>query len=408
MSMNAENRLKILFLPAWYPEYPGDVRGIFIHDQVTAAGLYNEVVVLPVKKASYKEVYSGFTVSLSGKKAEERIIPIKYTSSRFSGVTFLRYLFSSMKQIKQIIKNGWIPDIIHAHIFSAGVPAVLTAIGRRIPVIISEHSSQFLKDDLTWRDRLKARIAFNRADLILPVSDHLESAIRSWGWGTAYKILPNSFDPEIFYPPMEPESSKNNMILFVGLLRPGKGVFVLLRSLSLLLKKRRDFRLVVAGDGPLRPEAELEAKKLNLAESVVFRGLQSRQKVSELMRECSFLVQPSLLETFSVTSIEAMACGKPIVASDLPVFREKINSKRGILVPPEDPAALTEALDGMLDAYQNYRSERIAAYARQNFSREKIARRLVDIYHEVLNQDKNRCSPAVSEIIPLSGPERKD
>ena len=106
------------------------------------------------------------------------------------------------------------------------------------------------------------------------------------------------------------------------------------------------------------------------------------------MRSCVFLVQPSLSETFGVTCIEAMACGKPVVATRLPVFREKINQERGILVPAEDAGALARAMDTMLDHYNDYSPRKISEYARRRYGYEVIGQELSNIYREVLGEER--------------------
>ena len=118
-----------------------------------------------------------------------------------------------------------------------------------------------------------------------------------------------------------------------------------------------------------------------------FHGLKTKKEVAEFMKKCDFFVQASLYETFGVTYIEAMACGKPIVATNLPVLRELVNKEKGILVPPRDVNALVKAIDYMLDHYQNYSSERISEYIKRNFSYKVVGKKLDDIYREILKEN---------------------
>jgi len=83
-----------------------------------------------------------------------------------------------------------------------------------------------------------------------------------------------------------------------------------------------------------------------------------------------------------------MACGKPIVATALPVLQEKINKDRGILVPPEDSNALAEAIDYMLDHYQDYSSANISKYIKENFSYEVVGNRLNGVYRKLYREAK--------------------
>ena len=104
------------------------------------------------------------------------------------------------------------------------------------------------------------------------------------------------------------------------------------------------------------------------------------------MRLCDFFIQSSLFETFGVSYIEAMACGKPVIGTKLPVLQEKVNNEVGILVPPNDIDALVKAIDYMIDNYQNYSPEKSSQYINRNFSYEVVGKRLNDIYMDVIKK----------------------
>ncbi len=97
-----------------------------------------------------------------------------------------------------------------------------------------------------------------------------------------------------------------------------------------------------------------------------------------------FFVQPSLYETFGIVYIEAMASGKPVIATSLPVLQEIIDRDKGTLVPPKDIDALTKAIDYMLDHYQEYSPQKIVQCAKENFSYEVVGKKLDDIYRRVI------------------------
>jgi glycosyltransferase involved in cell wall biosynthesis len=224
----------------------------------------------------------------------------------------------------------------------------------------------------------------NRAKIILPVSKDLEKSIKSYGIKNNFEVIPNVVNTEIFYPSSKkPEPLTKKRILFIALLDPKKGVPYLLKAIVKISKKRQDFILDIVGDGPNRKEYEDLSKKLGIQNLVKFHGLKSKKEVAEFMRNCNFFVQPSLCETFNIACIEAMACGRPIVATNLPIFQEKINRERGILVPPKNVDALAKTIDYMLDHYQDYPSEKITNYARENFSYEGVGKKINNIFYYV-------------------------
>ncbi|MGB9642956.1 MAG: glycosyltransferase, partial [Candidatus Ratteibacteria bacterium] len=116
------------------------------------------------------------------------------------------------------------------------------------------------------------------------------------------------------------------------------------------------------------------------------RLLQRRRNDTREMERRSFkkrVLQPSLYETFGITILEAIACGKPVITTSLPVLQEKVNPDIGILVPPRNAKALADAIEYILDHYQQYSSNKIAQYAKY-FSHEAIGKKIDSIYKRVL------------------------
>lgn len=385
--MQKSKKLKILFLPSWYPSEKSPVAGVFIKEHAKAVSLYNEVIVV-YNEGHDKNIKGTWTIISDKFEDGIRTIRIKHKKSPVPKTGYLIYLWSIKQAFKKLIKEGWKPDIIHAHVYSAGVPAVILGKKYKIPVVITEHFSSFPRKALNKIEIIKARFAMNRANMILPVSKFLMDSIKSYGIKNKFKIIPNVVNTEIFH--LSQNKDKNTKespkkILIVALLVSIKGIPYLLKALAKLKKRRNDFILDIVGDGPKRKVYENLSKKLGLERFVNFHGIKSKPEVAEFMRNSDFFVLPSLFETFGVVFIEAMACGKPIVATNLPVLRELINKDRGILVPPKDVNDLVKAIDYMLDHYQSYHSGEISQYAKEKFSYEVVGKEINKIYKEVLS-----------------------
>jgi len=382
--MQENRRLNILFLPALYPSAKDPVRGIFVRGHAKAASLHNEIVVL------YSEGMDNTIGNLYTwtdlREDNIRTIRIRYKKSPIPKTTCFIVLWSIFATFRNLVKEGFRPDIIHAHIFSAGMPAVILGKLYKIPVIITEHYSGFPRHILTFSERIRARFAMNRAQIILPVSNALKEAIETYNIKNKFRIVPNVVNIDKFHPLSSQDRRSANEVkrlLLVAILTPLKGIPYLLEALSQIRHKRRDFSLDIVGDGPNRKEYEELARKLGLEQIVRFQGFKPEEEVTEFMRNCDFYVQPSLFETFGVVYIEAMACGKPIIASECIGSKEMINTDVGVLVPPKDVKALREAIEYMLDNYQNYSSGKIAQYARERFSYEAVGMMLNELYSEV-------------------------
>ncbi len=306
------------------------------------------------------------------------------------------YYWSVFSAFRKLLKEGWKPDVIHAHVFVAGVPAVFLGKLYQIPVVVHERWSGFPLRNLTLLHRLKAKFALNGARVILPTSHYLKRHIETYGIKGKFEVIPNAVNPGIFYPPLvrcAGEEDGRTRLLLVALLTPAKGVTYLLEALKKVRGKRQDFVLDIVGDGPNRNEYENLAGELGLGKSVRFLGLKPKEEVAQFMRKCDFFVMPSLQETFGTAYIEAMACGKPVIATNIGGPEEIVNHEMGIRVPPRDINALADAIEYMLDNYMTYSSMRIAEVTRERFSYVAVGKMLDVVYRTVLNREDDAVSP---------------
>ncbi|MBA7513649.1 Glycogen synthase [subsurface metagenome] len=381
--MTNEKHLKILFIPAWYPTKQDPVNGTFIREYAKAVSLYNDVVVLYSEGISHS--LESFLEIKDNKEDGLRTIRLRYRKSPIPKTTYFIYLWSIFRVFRKLIREGWKPDIIHAYVFSAGVPAVLLGKIYKMPVIITELYTNFATHSLVNTEKIMAKFAMNRAKYVLPISRDLMEAIENYyNIKNKFMVIPCVVNTEIYFPlnayPNRKKGQKK--MLSVCILSPRKGIDYLLKSLYQLKQKRQDFILDIVGDGPKRKEYEELTEKLALSEIVKFYGRQP--EIVSFMRNCDFFVLPSLYENFGVVYIEAMACGKPVIGTLGGGPKEIINKDTGILVLPKNIEALSSAIEYMLDHYQDYSSKKISQYAKENFSYEVVGKKIDRIYRKVI------------------------
>lgn len=342
--------MKILFITAWYPTEENPVKGVFVREHAKAvSAIGDEVIVIYGERA--KTRMKGFYEFSDTLEEGLRTIRIAYFPSPFRPINYLIYLLSVLRVSQKLIKHEFKPEVIHAHIYSAGVPAVIVGRLYGIPVVISEHWSGFPRRTLTWIEKRMAKIAFRPAKIILPVSSALQKGIESYGIRNRFQVIPNVVDVDLFYFPSH--SRKGNgpkRVLFVGALDPVKGIPYLLQALAQLRQKRDDWQLDIVGDGPQGAEYKHLADTLGLAGKVTFHGLRSKPEVAQFMRQADFFVLPSLWENSPCVLLEAMASGLPIVSTYVGGIPEIIHQGVGILVPPGDTNQLSEALGKMMES----------------------------------------------------------
>ena len=123
---------------------------------------------------------------------------------------------------------------------------------------------------------------------------------------------------------------------------------------------------------------------MEISEKVRFRGLRNRMEIAREYRNSDAFVLPSRLETFGVVYIEAMAAGLPVIATRCGGPEDFVTPETGILIDVDDGAALTAAMKRMAADRAHYDSAKIAAYARQSFSPERVATHLTEIYQQAI------------------------
>lgn len=383
---DSTDRLSVLFISSWYPSEDNPIGGVFIREHAKAASIYDDVVVMNVRPST-KTSRRLFTIT---DQTEEgvRTIRAHYRCALIPRkMMYVLWFYLHWHVFCGLIKGGFQPDVIHAHVYEAGVPSVLLGRLYGIPVVTTEHSSTFPRRLLKGHRLTMARFGMRWSQVVLPVSRYLRHHIEAHGIQARFQVVPNVVDTSLFHPPVEDKvcTTDNNkkQLLTVALLTPVKGIPYLIEAIHRLKKTRQDFELNIVGDGHQRAEYETLAGKLNLGNVVRFHGLKTRHEVAEFMRCCDIFVLPSLFETFGVVAIEALASGKPVVATDIGGLREIIVDEVGRLVPPKDAAALATILDEMLDRYQVYPPQAIVDYARQRYSAEVVGRKLHHVYLEV-------------------------
>jgi glycosyltransferase involved in cell wall biosynthesis len=162
-------------------------------------------------------------------------------------------------------------------------------------------------------------------------------------------VIPNGVDVNEFRP-LDNETPSS--LLWCGRFVHEKGLEYLVEALRIIVteKKRRSIKLTMVGDGPLLPKIHELVERNGLDENVRFVGDLPHERIPTLMSEASVYVLPSLHEGMPYTLLEAMACGKPVIGSNIPGINDVIaHDRNGILVPAEDPKELACAIEKLLD-----------------------------------------------------------
>ncbi|MCY0886519.1 MAG: glycosyltransferase [Firmicutes bacterium] len=225
------------------------------------------------------------------------------------------------------------PDVVHTHLFLGNTVGRLAALRAGVPVVLAtEHSSYFGK---RWAARRLDRALALRTTGVVAVSQWVaDFTARQEGIPRdRFHVLPHGVD----LPPRVPPRPGRGRVGLVGRLHPDKGGDLFLAAMARVMAEDPAVTAVVAGDGPAGPALRAAARRLGIAGRVEWAGWV--EDPARLWGGLDLVVLPSRREGFGLAALEAMAWGRPLVAADIPAFREITAGGRWARLVPLPPAA---------------------------------------------------------------------
>lgn len=323
-------------------QFPPHVGGVGVHIHTLSKELVkqgHEVYVITYPHKDIKDIDGIHVIGTRGLN-----IP---------GVRGLMFKLNAKKALEELLEKEDI-DIIHGHyLFPAGAAAVEVGNKHGIKTYVTAHGSDMFevyKKQPLMRPTIKK--VLRSADVVFAVSNALRHEIIATGVNgisDKTKLSWNSVDIDKF-------SNKSNdsfkkeynlsdkpIVLFVGNLIKRKNVDSLLEAKKIA---NSDYYLVVVGDGPLFKKLKKKVEDENIRD-VIFTG--SRDDVENIIPSCDLLVLPSFSESFGLVLIEALACGKPVIGSDVGGITEIITDDVGLLVDPNKIPSIARAIDNLVN-----------------------------------------------------------
>lgn len=310
-------------------------------------------------------------------------------------------------------------DVIHSHYWMSGLAAeTLSDAWGGTPIVNMFHTLGEMKnrvarseDELAGKDRLDGeRQVLRRADRIVVATLAEKMQLRFLYKAENHKmvVIPPGVDTSHFYPIPSDEAKQfiglkpeNRMVLFVGRIEPLKGVDTLIQAMSRL--DLQDMRCpvhlaIIGGEVNGNPEEMTEemarlqklCDDLFMGGMVVFLGKRGQDTLPYYYSAAEVVVMPSLYESFGMVALEAMACGTPVIASEVGGLGYLVqNGVTGYTIPDSEPEALSDKLSWLLgDAHLRETMGLRAAQYALDYAWEKIAKQIVDVYEELVESKK--------------------
>ncbi len=372
--LESNRRVRILFIPEWYPSKDGSnqVTGTFCREHVRAAALYDDVAVLAYTSRSQR------WPTLTWECVNDRGVHTFYATYGHSPIpktTFPFFYIHLWRAIRRAIQELGRPDVIHTQ-DSYAYYVMKAAQSFRVPVVISQHWSGFMRRQVNTTAVKRFRWVFAHAARVLPVNLKAAEDYAYYGLEAPITWLPNALDTKVFYPPLKP--AREPWLLHVSGLTSEKRFPDIVRAFAQVRAKHPEAELHVVGNGSNSTGLVAMANRELPLGSIRFYGRLSKPELAGLMRRACGLVFPSEAETFGCVLMEAMACGCSVLTTHMGGIPAVVRVGEGLFVEVGNIEQIKEGMIRLLDCSHGLDMARISCETRERFSYESVGR----ILHE--------------------------
>jgi D-inositol-3-phosphate glycosyltransferase len=319
-------------------------------------------------------------------------------------------------------KKGIQYDLIHSHYWMSGIAARDLQKAWDVPVIHMFHTLGLMKQRIArapheaeGQYRIQGEYEVIKLANRIVAATPAEMAQLQWLYDTDQRkvtIIPPGVDISHFYP-IPPDEAKefvgippeDSMMLFVGRIEPLKGIDTLIQAISLIRKRGAlDHHCclcvsIIGGEPDGSPEARSDemirlqeiSDQKGLDDLVTFLGRREQETLPYYYSAADVVVMPSHYESFGMVALEAMACGTPVIATQVGGLAFLVqDGLTGFHIPVDDPKALADRLITLLEDQDLHKQmSQQAVEIAQNYAWEKIAASMNKLYQEVLNDEKS-------------------
>lgn len=401
--------IHVLIIPSWYPARPGDISGSFFREQALALHWHGcKVGVIYPQLRSLRQ-WRGLSGGARGVRREfDQGMPVLRSPGlnpfpllhRAACAWWVRH---GIGLYRRYVAEFGRPDLVHAHsALYGGALARQLWLREGVPYVLTEHSSMYPRGKVSRAQARIARDAARDARRRFAVSAAFGQFLGGYfGADTgSWEVMPNIVDASFGERPLgEPASDGDFTFLTVGGLNENKGIHLLFEAFARGFANDPGTRLRIGGHGPERMRLEKLAAQLGIADRVSFLGALTRQQVAEELARAQALVHPSRYETFGVAIVEALAMGRPVVATRCGGPDGIVTARDGLLLPVDDVDALARAMGELRVRIGEYDAAAIRQAALERFGEAAVVTRLREAYEAVAGRSSHQ--PRDRVVVPL-------
>lgn len=394
--------MNVFIVPSWYPSESNPIYGIFNQEQAFMLACQRPEWNIGVSTWGQGDAHFMIPISSPSSfmnlfKKHERKATTVHTNLRKYFVPAFGWtrkilrgniegiIAANEKNLSTYIQDFGLPEVISAQ---ASYPAAIVAhrLSEKwgIPYTVTIRMGPFpFAEFLDSRGQLKEiiRKPLIHANRLIATSPSLEQRLGSFGFSNV-AVINNPVDTDFFHPEKSVTKSRCCQLLTIGRLETEKGIDILLEALSHL---EIPFELRIGGSGSKEQEYRRLCSSLHLDEKVTWLGELSRAEVKKEMQRCSFYILPSRYETFGNVLIEAMACGKPVVATKCGGPEDIVTGKVGYFstIHAQD---LSAQISSMMNDYHLFDANKIRESTLARFSPSSWANKLENLFKELVQK----------------------
>ncbi|GLH64253.1 glycosyltransferase [Parageobacillus sp. G301] len=331
---------------------------------------------IDVKVVTFKDHYS----PENAKEVETIVLP-KWLPGKLSYI-------STVSTLKKVL-SSFQPDILHSHYVSSY--GFVGAIAGYHPFYVSVWGRdiyQFPKQNTL--NRKIVEYTLKKADVICSTSHVMAQETKKYT-NKAVEVTPFGVDITKFKPLPKAEEKREVTIGTVKALSDKYGIADLIKAFAKIRNDYPNTNLLIVGDGPQRKEYELLAEQLGVRDVTTFTGRVPNTDVPKYINKMDIFAVPSTedSESFGVAAVEAMACGVPVVVSNVGGLPEVVKDGiTGLVVPKESPEKLAEAFETLLrdPSLRSKMGEKGILHVKEHYNWIENASRMLHLYKQTLNE----------------------